>query len=368
VTRRQVRAADGGGIAVGRFAGTPVVLGYSWLFLAAIMIVGLGPNLAEGFRSWVGYALAAGYGLILLLSVFLHEAAHAVVGNRLGHRTEKIVLTFLGGHTNLAGPLDRKPANRDLLIIALAGPMANLAMAIASGAVMLAVAQAPSQVLDTLTVHFSGQLLWAFFWSNLLLGVFNLLPGLPLDGGQIVESIVWSVTGNRRKGTTAAAWAGVVIGCGIIALAVVLLLTQRPLVVALGAAVTGVFIAYAGWQQLARIPLLEFVDRWDIYTRMHPVVGEVRSSDPIPASVPGLLAVVDDGRIVGYLDPVAVTGPLVRDSMVLVSDTLERASSTQAVLQAMGRPETWAVAISDRGRCVGVLTQADLQINEDDIA
>ncbi len=356
------------GLTIGRIGSAPVVLGYSWLVLAAIMVFGLGPNLAEGFRSWVGYALAACYGLVLLLSVFIHEAAHAVVGNRLGHRSERIVLTFLGGHTDLSGPEGRRPANRDLLVIALAGPLANLVLALIAGSAMLLLAHAPEQVVSAVSDHLGGQIIWAFFWSNLLLGAFNLLPGLPLDGGQLVESAVWAATGQRRTGTTAAAWSGIVIGCGIIALAVTIIVTGRPFVVALGAAATGGFIAYAGWQQLARIPLLVFVDDWDIFTRMRPVVGTIEAREPVPDSLSGILAVTSGGALVGYLDPAAARGPLVEDSMVLISGTVERSASTQAVIHEMTKPETWAVGVIENGRCVGVLSQPDLEINKDDIA
>ncbi|GAA1348554.1 site-2 protease family protein [Falsarthrobacter nasiphocae] len=348
------------GITAGRIGGVPVVLGYSWLVLIAIVLVVLGPRLAASMGAAAGYGLAAGYAAVLLVSVLIHEAAHAVVGNRVGHRSERIVLTFLGGHTNLAGPASRRPRNRDLLLIALAGPAVNLLAALAGWLVLWALGSgAPSLGAD---------LLWAFVWSNLLLGVFNLLPGMPLDGGQIVEAAVWRATGRRRTGTAASAWAGIVIGSGILAASLTLLLVGAPMSMFLGALATGGFIAYSAFSQLQRIPVLDFVERWDVFARTRPLAGTVRVTDRVPSARTGALLVVDEsGAPVGCLDEFAAPGALASDEMRLVGPSVERSAGTPAAVEALTREAVWAIPVAEGGRIVGILTHEDLAITSDDV-
>lgn len=356
-----------GGLTVGRVSGVPVTVGWSWLAAAAVMVIAFGPRLAAELGRGAGYAMAAAYGLVLLLSVFVHELAHAVVGNRKGHRSEQIVLTFLGGHTRIAGPRGRQPRNADLLMIALAGPCANIVLAAAAWLGMLALARGPETLLLSPSGTWAAQLLWAVLWANLLLGAFNLLPGVPLDGGQLVESAVWAATGRRRRGTAAAAWAGIVIGCGLVSFAVVLFLRRVDLAVAVGTALTGAFIAYAAYRQLQRVPLLAYLDSWDVFERLRPVAGVIAADAPVPAGLDRLLAVEDGGRMVGYLDPRGASGPLVSDSMLLVGAVLERDAEVADVLEAFRDEDVWAVGVVERGRCVGVLTREDLNIEARDL-
>lgn len=356
-----------GGLTVGRVSGVPVTVGWSWLAAAAVMVLAFGPRLAAELGRGAGYAMAAAYGAVLLLSVFAHELAHAVVGNRMGHRSEQIVLTFLGGHTRIAGPRGRRPRNAHLLAIALAGPCANLLLAGAAWLGMLALARGPEALLLSPSGTWAAHLLWALVWANLLLGAFNLLPGVPLDGGQLVESAVWAATGRRRRGTAAAAWAGIVIGCGLVSLAVALLLLRTGLAVAVGTALTGAFIAYAAFRQLQRVPLLAYIDSWDVFERLRPVTGVIAPDAPVPARLDGLLAVEEAGRMVGYLDPRGASGPLVSDSMLLVGAVLERDAEAADVLDAFRDEDVWALGVRERGRCVGVLTREDLNIEARDL-
>lgn len=368
--------AASAGIPLGRVGGVPVVLSWSWLLLAGGLLLLFGPSLAEQIGPAAGYGLALGYCLVLLLSVFLHELAHALVGNALGHRSELIALTFLGGHTNLAGPKTGAPLNRHLLAIALSGPLLNLVLAAVTGGVLRFVETTspadPTGPLGLALTH----LLWLFFWANLLLGLFNLLPGLPLDGGQLIEAAVWKMTGRRRRGTAAAAWAGIAIGCAIVSGAVVLLLMRSELSIVLGTALTGGYIIMGAYSQLQRIPLLEFVDSWDVFERMRPVVGRVDASDPAPGWIPGPVLVRSGRQIVGYLEPRDLqaaaaagqtAGETAGDSMRIFGSTVNRTDSTAAVVQAMSAPETWALAVMEDGRCVGVLTREDIDITPADM-
>lgn len=188
------------GIPLGRIAGVPVILAYSWFIIAAFTVIVYGPVLAQRNPALgiSAYYVAFAYALLLLISVLVHELAHALTARIYGWPTQKIVLNLWGGHTQFEN-FTATPARS--VIVALAGPAANLvlaggAWAILSGASMGSVAELLTNI---------------FMWANFVIGIFNVLPGLPLDGGRIVESAVWKVTGSQAKGTVAAGWAGRII-------------------------------------------------------------------------------------------------------------------------------------------------------------
>ena len=201
------KAANGRreGISLGRIAGIRVVLAYSWFIIAAFTVIVYGPVL-EGQYPDMGvgaYYVAFAYALLLLISVLVHELAHALTAKIFHWPTEKIVLNLWGGHTQFEG-FTATPGRS--VLVALAGPAANFLLAGAGW--LLILASDPSGV--------AGILSNIFVWANLLIGIFNVLPGLPLDGGRLVESAVWKATGSQEKGTVAAGWAGRII---VIALA-----------------------------------------------------------------------------------------------------------------------------------------------------
>src|SRR5664279_1516980 len=176
--------------------GVPVYVGRSWPVIALILVYLYGPGLAND-RPDLGvgaYAVAVGYAVLLLISVFAHEASHAVVATRLGYRVNRVVADLWGGHTAYETSAARPGASA---LVAIAGPAANAALAVAGRLVMPA---------DPLSV--TSWLVGAFVWTNGFVAAFNLLPGLPLDGGFLVDSLVWKITGSHESGLIAAGWCG----------------------------------------------------------------------------------------------------------------------------------------------------------------
>lgn len=222
------------GIVIGRVAGAPVIVTRSW-FLAAVVLTllflptvqGLAPQLGAG-----AYLVAFVFVLLLFGSVFLHEAAHALVARARGQNVTELAITIWGGHTAYTGGLGRP---LDGFLVAVVGPLTNLALA---GGFWVAFQASPVMNVPTL-------LLWAGAVSNAFVGLFNLLPGLPLDGGQILESLVWAVTGKRNRGTIAAGWVGRVVAVGVLlwALVVPLVVGARPdITTVLWSALIGAFL------------------------------------------------------------------------------------------------------------------------------
>lgn len=194
--------------------GIPVYLGRSWPVVAAVIVLTFGPQvthpstLQEG--GTFGYAVAVAYALLLLLSVLIHEGAHALVARRFGYRVDRVVADLWGGHTVYDSSTSRPGASA---AIAVAGPLANLGLA---GIGYL--------FQGSLEAGVAGLLVGALMLTNFFVGLFNLLPGLPLDGGFIVDALVWKASGDRNKGLIVAGWLG-----RVLTVAIVLWLVGRPL-------------------------------------------------------------------------------------------------------------------------------------------
>ncbi|HET6967081.1 MAG TPA: site-2 protease family protein [Ornithinibacter sp.] len=231
-----------GSLRLGRVAGVPVYLDRTWLLLAAFIAWtgwqagrDLGPGTAVAYAVW----LVVG----ILVAVLGHEVAHAVAGRLLGFRVHRIVATLWGGHTAYDGT-GSTPGRAAL--VAVSGPAANVALA-ALGALAMALLPWPY-----------SEFAWSFVVLNGLLAAFNLLPGLPLDGGQLVESLVWGVTGRRDRGLLVAGWCGRVLAVLLVLGFVALPLAQGTQdVVSIVLALVMAWILWAGATAAVRRAPLE---------------------------------------------------------------------------------------------------------------
>jgi Zn-dependent protease len=179
--------------------GVPVYIGRSWPIIAVVIVATFGPDVANS-RPDLGlgaYAVALAYAVLLLVSVLAHEAAHAVVATRAGYRVNRVVADLWGGHTAYDSSAARPGASA---LVAVAGPAANALLALLGWLVR---ADVPDGILSLLVV--------AMVYTNAFVAAFNLLPGLPLDGGFLVDALVWRITGKRESGLIAAGWCGRVV-------------------------------------------------------------------------------------------------------------------------------------------------------------
>lgn len=196
-------------VPLGRWAGVPVAAHWSVLIAVALFTVMLGsavlPDAAPG-RSGVGYWLSAAVTAVVFMATLLaHELAHAVAARHYGMPVKRITLWMLGGLTELDG---EPPSPRADAVIAGSGPATSLLIGgLLTGAVLL--------------VDSSSLAVVAAAWLaivNLLLAVFNLLPGAPLDGGRLLRAFVWWRRGDRRRADDTSTRAGRALGTGLIAL------------------------------------------------------------------------------------------------------------------------------------------------------
>jgi len=222
-----------GGFRIGRWFGFPIRIDYSWFFVAALVVWTFSfsefPLRLPGHTQTTYLAMGVSAALLFFLSVLLHELGHAVVARQRGITVEGITLFIFGGIAQA-----REEASRPLdeFLLTAAGPLTSLFLgglfyAAALGAVAVGASPPVATVLG-----FIGLL-------NLVLAVFNMIPGFPLDGGRIFRSIVWAVTGDMRRATRWATWGGRGFGAALILLGLYALSS--------GYMLGGLWAAFIGW-------------------------------------------------------------------------------------------------------------------------
>lgn len=353
--------------------GVPVYVGRSWPVIALILVYLYGPGLAND-RPDLGvgaYAVAVGYAVLLLISVFAHEASHALVATRLGYRVNRVVADLWGGHTAYETSAARPGASA---LVAIAGPAANAALAVVGRLVM------PT---DPFSV--TSWLVGAFVWTNGFVAAFNLLPGLPLDGGFLVDSLVWKMTGSRESGLIAAGWCG-----RAVTVLVVLYFVGLPLLNGqtpdLFGIVWGLFIGSFMWSGATNAiragrggRMLAGIRIDSVWRRAVSLPAHASAAQALALRVSGsggtAVVVEDDlGRAVGLLDDEALQAiPEQSRDSVAVTSVMRRQpdgwvveaapdQSIAAVVGAMQRLGIGAVPVRDPGgRIAGIVLAGDLE-------
>jgi Zn-dependent protease/CBS domain-containing protein len=197
---------------VGSFRRVPLYFAPSWVLIAALITVtynGIIYAWVDRISRPMSYVVAFGFAVLLALCVLAHELGHTAVSLALGQPVRRVVIFLLGGVSEIEGEIRRA---RDELLIAIAGPLVSLAI---GGGCWLAQGFAPTDsVLSALLVLLA--------LSNGVVAGFNLLPGLPLDGGRALRAGVWRLTRSRLTGTRVAAWGGRVVAILVAGSAVLL--------------------------------------------------------------------------------------------------------------------------------------------------
>jgi len=190
---------------IARPFGIPVYISPYWLIFAVVLVVmyAYGPGTAHTSTA-SRYLVAAAFVLLLYVSVLVHELAHCAVARGFGLPVKRVLLFPLGGYSEIEEP----PSPGREALISGAGPLVSLALA--------GVGYGLATVVPAGLGH---RLIAQLFFANLVVGIFNLLPGLPLDGGRIFRAGVWKITGRQVTATITAAWAGRVLAIALIVLA-----------------------------------------------------------------------------------------------------------------------------------------------------
>ncbi|MGH3156928.1 MAG: site-2 protease family protein [Streptosporangiaceae bacterium] len=199
------------GIVVARPFGIPVYVSPYWFLIAAVFILLYANSLEHSEHGAMRYVIAAVFVVLLWVSVLIHELSHCVVARAFQLPVRRILLYPLGGFSEIEQE-PQTPA-REFLVSA-AGPAMSLVLAaVGYGLTQLVGSGTTQHGLSRFATSGTtpGLIAVEFMWVNLLVGLFNLLPGLPLDGGRILRAGIWKVTHRPSTATLGAAWTGRVI-------------------------------------------------------------------------------------------------------------------------------------------------------------
>jgi Zn-dependent protease/CBS domain-containing protein len=256
------------GVPIARVFGIEIRVQLGWvIILALIAVIAVGQLTAvdpelESLVSWIlGGLVALGF----FVSSVSHDLAHALVARRRGVDVQAIGVSFFGGAT----PLDpTSPNPGDDAAIAASGPVTSIVIATLLFALSVGVVALGD------TFHAAAGVLSVLVLLNLLLGLVNLVPAYPLDGGRIVRDLAWRRSGSERSGWRAASLSGRVTGLIVIAIGIAILLPNGD--------ITGAMVALTGWFLILSANAVRDRVRLDDLVGGH-LVGE--AMDPTPATV-----------------------------------------------------------------------------------
>lgn len=240
------------GLRLGSLAGVAIFVDWSLLIIFGLIVVSLGAGLLPTWHpDWSGtlrWSMAVAAAVLFFASVLLHELAHALMGRAHGGSVPRITLFVFGG----VSQLEREPEGwRGELLMALVGPLTSIAL----GVLCLLVGSAlggPSALAETnLQTYLAALsptatlLLW-LGQINVLLGLFNLVPGFPLDGGRVLRAVLWGITGDQTRATRYASGLGQAFAWLLVGMGIAMILGLRVPVFGTGL-VGGLWLAFIGW-------------------------------------------------------------------------------------------------------------------------
>jgi len=358
----------GGAVTIFRVLGIPVRVHPSWLVILGLLTwslsVGYFPYVLPGLPAGALWLKGLAAALLLFVSVFLHELAHSVAARRYGIPVSSITLHIFGGVSQLEREPERPGAE---FVIAVVGPLTSFAIAAALALVRALAGPGPGTLalVDYLIL------------VNAVVGVFNLVPGFPLDGGRLLRAVLWKLKGNLQSATRLASRVGGLVALGLIGLGVLRVFAGEFLG-GLWLVLIGLFLRQAAegsYQQLVMRNVLGPLAVRDVMSRdVIQIPGDLSVARVVddffwPHRVSSF-PVVDDGRVVGIvaLDQLKQVPPErraempVRQLMLPLTDALVAAPGDplprafeKLTLNGLGR-----LVVLDRGRLVGYLSLKDV--------
>ncbi|MEU8007751.1 M50 family metallopeptidase [Catellatospora sp. NPDC049111] len=357
------------GFQVGRILGFPLRLSASWVVMSLLITWWYGDRLGDTLHLDGAARYLAGLGFVacLLLSVLLHELGHALTARHYGIGVKGITLDLLGGYTEFDHDSPRPGVE---LATALAGPGVSALLGI--GSVIATVLLPNGTIVD--------QIAFQLALCNIIVAIYNALPGWPLDGGRALRAVVWGIKGDKDAGLLFAGWSGRVVAVATALISLWLYYTGWYQLVGV---VFGLFVAFSIWQGAAGAVMTARV------RSRYPLVDPVRLARPLftvptgtslaeatrraaeAGQTASVLGVADpDGRLIALVVPEAAAAvPEQRRPWVTV-ETLARGIDAVATIPSAARgadvikllrgdPATPYLVV-DGENVVGVLTVMDV--------
>jgi Zn-dependent protease/CBS domain-containing protein len=240
------------GIRIGRIAGINITVDWSWLFIFLLvtwdLAAGLFPSLHPDWNPPMNIGMGLVAALLFFASVLAHELAHSIVARARGLPVKRITLFFFGGVSNI----EREPPSAlTEFLMAIVGPLTSLVLGLAFtlwGTLRAGISFPPR---TSLVQMLSGldPLTTLLLWLgpvNLILAVFNMVPGFPLDGGRVLRSILWAASGNLHRATRWAAVIGQTVAWAFILAGIAMAFGIQIPFFGTGL-ISGLWLAFIGW-------------------------------------------------------------------------------------------------------------------------
>jgi len=310
----------GNGFRIGRIFGIDIRIDWSWLLIFLLVIWSLSSTFGQLHPQWqplLRWGIAVLSAVLFFASVLAHELAHSLVARTRGMPVRSITLFLFGGVSNI----QREPESaRAEFLMAIVGPLTSLAI----GGILLVIASValaaagvgmgnPADMIGQL-----GPLMTIVLWLgsvNLILGIFNLVPGFPLDGGRVLRSLLWAITDDLRRATRWASWAGQGIAWLMIGSGIAMVFGVRIPFFGSGV-VNGLWLAFIGWflnsasaRSYQRVVVRDLLDDVPVTRVMRSNPPTVRPDisvdtlvhDHIMGTDEQSFPVVDGGKLVGLV-------------------------------------------------------------------
>jgi Zn-dependent protease/CBS domain-containing protein len=379
-----------GSFRVTRILGIDIYIDWSWLFIFALvtwnLAVAVFPTVHPEWSLWltVGVSLAASF--LFFASVLAHELAHSVVARARGLPVQRITLFIFGG----AADIGREPPSpKSEFLIAVVGPIMSIALGVLfTGIGLLLINGAGlfgSNALTTLaTLSPVATLMLWLGPINFLLGIFNMVPGFPLDGGRILRSIVWGISGNMVLSTRVATFAGQLVAWLFIFTGIAMVFGISVPIFGSGI-IGGLWLVFIGWflnnaavNSYRHAVVTHMLEGIQVSRLMRPDTPAVEPYLPLSTLVydyvigteENTFPVLERGELRGMvtLEDVRKVPREQWDTMMVIDvmtamDTLDVVSPGQDINEALDkltRKELRQIPVVDNNQLVGVLRRIDI--------
>ena len=228
-----------GAFKIGKIAGIEIGINYTWIFALVLFTWLFAESLMASVSGWArstywfaGVIIALG----VFISVLLHELSHSLVAIRRGMKVTSIILFIFGGVSNI----EKEPESAGTeFIMAAAGPASSLVLSAIFFGIYRLVPGASNVATPLKAVFFY------LFYTNLLLAIFNIIPGFPLDGGRVFRSIIWGATKSLHRATMIAGNVGRFFGWVLILLGIFFVFGYT--IGTIGGLLNGIWSIFIGW-------------------------------------------------------------------------------------------------------------------------
>lgn len=380
----------GNGIRLGRLFGINIYVDWSWIFVFLLvtwnLAVGVFPVLHPAWSNLLSWTTAVVAAVLFFASVLAHELAHSIVAKARGLPVSRITLFLFGGVSNI----EREPTSPETeFVMAIVGPLTSLVLGIlflvlgGAGAILTTgLIGAPLRLLSRL-----GPVPTLLLWLgpiNIVLAVFNMVPGFPLDGGRVLRSILWAASHNLRRATRWASWIGQAIAWIFILIGISMVFGIQVPFFGTGL-IGGLWLAFIGWflnnaavQSYRQVVLENILEGIPVSTLMRPASVSVPPDLPVSRLVYDYIMnsderafpVVDGDCLIGLVslvdvravpreqwDTTTVRQVMTPEEKLTVATPREEAS--QAFNDIASR-DVRQVPVVQEGHLVGMLRRADI--------